>query len=153
MNPLFWAFLLSLAPVSELRGGLPFALASGVTPFIAFVVCVVGNVLIVPIVFFFLEFIHEKFLHFDSYQSVFDRFMERTRRKAGPLVEKYGVFGLALFVAVPLPVSGAYTGAAAAWFFGMNYKKAFLSILVGIILSGLIVFSVSYSGLRIFGWL
>ncbi len=151
MNALLWAALLSLTPVIELRGGIPVALAAGVSPWLAFVVCVIANILVVPVVFFFLEFIHVRLLHVNSYQSVFDKFMERTRRKLRPLIDKYGIFGLVLFVAVPLPGTGAWTAALAAWFFGMNLKKSFLAILLGVIAAGIIVLVVSFGGLKLLG--
>jgi len=139
VNTLLWAILLSMTPVGELRLGIPVAIAAGMNPWFAFVVCVTANSLIVPLVFFFLEVIHRRLLHFNSYQTAFDKFMERTRKKVHPLIEKYGMVGLALFVAVPIPGTGAYAGALGAWFFGMNKWKAFLSIAVGVLVAGVIV--------------
>lgn len=151
MNALLWAALLSMTPVSELRGGIPVALAAGVSPWLAFVVCVLANILVVPVVYFFLEFIHVRLLHINSYQSVFDKFMERTRKKLKPLVDKYGILGLAVFVAVPLPATGVYTATLAAWFFGMEWKRALLAILLGVIAAGIIVLVVSFGGLKLLG--
>ncbi len=153
MNALLWAALLSMTPVGELRVGIPFALASGISPWTAFVVCVLANALIVPIVFFFLEFVHHRLLHVNSYQSAFDKFMERARRKAHPLIEKYGVFGLALFVAVPIPGTGAYTGTLVAWFLGMSKWKAILAIFLGIVVAGLIVMPIVFGGLKLFSFI
>ncbi|VVB81518.1 Putative small multi-drug export protein [uncultured archaeon] len=151
MNALLWAALLSLTPVSELRGGIPVALAAGVSPWLAFVVCVIANLLVVPIVYFFFEFIHNRLLHVNSYQSVFDKYMERTRRKVKPLIDKYGFLGLAVFVAVPLPATGVYTATLAAWFFGMEWKRALLAILLGVVTAGIIVLIVSFGGLKLLG--
>jgi len=117
MSALLWAALLSMTPIGELCAGIPVAIASGVSPLVAYVVCVFANILVVPILFFFLEVIHRRLLHVGSYQSAFDKYMEKSRKKTGHLVEKYGVFGLALFVAIPIPVTGAYTATLAAWFF------------------------------------
>lgn len=139
MNALLWAILLSLLPFGELRVGLPVALANGVNPFLAFLVCYAANILVIPVVFFFLEFVHFRFLHHGHYRAAFDLFMERTRKKAHRFVEKYGIFGLALFVAVPLPGTGAYSGALLAWFFGMDKWKAFFSIALGVLIAGLLV--------------
>lgn len=150
MNPLVWAFLLSMTPVGELRLGIPVAIAAKINPWTALVVCVIGNTIIIPIVFFFLEFIHKRFMHVKLYQSAFDKFMERTRKKTAPLLDKYGWIGLAIFVAVPIPGTGAYTGAVAAWFFGMNKWKAFLSIFAGVIVAGLIMLSIAVGGMKLF---
>lgn len=150
MNDLLWSAVLSMTPVGELRAGIPFAIAKGVNPWLALIVCVIANVIIVPIIFIFLEFIHYRFLHIHMYRSAFDRFMEKTRVKVHPFVEKYGMFGLALFVAVPFPLTGVYTASLAAWFFGMDKWKAFLSILAGAIIAGLIVLGVSVGGMKLF---
>ncbi len=144
------AFLLSMTPFGELRAGLPFAIIKGIDPATALLVCIVGNFLIVPILFFFLEFIHHRFMHYNHYRSAFDKFMERTRRKAQSKVEKYGYLGIFFLVAIPLPLTGAYTGTLAAWFFGMNKTKSLIAISLGIIVAGLIVLSISLGGLKIF---
>ena len=151
MNALLWAALLSMIPIGELRVGIPFAIATGLSPLTAFVVCVAANILIVPAVFFFLEFIHRRLLHMNSYQSAFDKFMERTRKKVNPLIEKYGMLGLAIFVAVPIPGTGAYTGALAAWFFGMNKWKALISISIGVVAAGAIMLGALLGGLKLIG--
>lgn len=140
-----------MTPVGELRVGIPFALAAGLNPWTAFIVCVVANIIIVPIVYLFLELIHTRLLHVNSYQSVFDKFMERTRKKVQPLVNKYGMLGLAIFVAVPIPGTGAYTGTLAAWFFGMNKWKAFASISIGVIIAGAIMLGALLGGIKLIG--
>ena len=133
MNNILWVALLSMTPIGELRAGIPFALASGMNPWLAYFVCVVANSIVVPILFFFLEWVHNHFLHLPGYRTAFDKFMESTRKKTSKLINKYGVFGLTLFVAVPLPVTGAYTATLAAWFFGMNKLKTFISIFIGVL--------------------
>ncbi|MCX6708221.1 MAG: small multi-drug export protein [Candidatus Woesearchaeota archaeon] len=152
MNILLWAALLSLTPVGELRAGIPVALAGGANPWLAFVVCVIANILVVPIVFFFLEFVHVRLLHVKSYQSAFDRFMERTRVKVKPYLNKYGMLGLAVFVAIPIPGTGAWTASLAAWFLGMNLKKSFLAILLGVAVAGAIVLGALLGGIKLVGW-
>jgi len=84
------------------------------------------------------------------YRKTFDYFLERTRRRVGPKVEKYGYLGLTLFVAIPLPVTGAVTGTLGAWFFKMEKKKSFLAVFLGVIIAGLIVSIVSVFGIHIF---
>ncbi len=146
MNPLMESVLLSMAPISELRGGLPWALSQGVNIYIAYIVCVLANIVVVPIIFFFLETLHHYFLNIGIYKKVFDRFLERARRKLHKKVEKYGYFGLTIFVSIPLPVTGAWTGTLGAWFFGMNKVKAFFAILLGVLIAGVIVTAVYFTG-------
>jgi len=151
MTPLILAALLSMSPVGELRVGIPVALASGVNPWLALVVCVFANFLVAPIVFAILELFHTKFLHVNSHQSSLDKFMERSRVKVNPWIEKYGVFGLALFSAIPIPGTGAYTGTIAAWFLGMNKLKVMGSIFVGVSVSGLLVLGATSGIMKLFG--
>jgi len=141
VSVLLWAALLSMTAIGELRAGIPVALAGGVDPVLALVVCVIANMLVVPIGFFFLEVIHHRLLHVGRYQSAFDKYMEKARKRTHRLVERYGVFGLVLFTAIPIPITGAYTATLAAWFFGMNKWKAFFSISVGVSFAGILVLS------------
>lgn len=138
-----WPAIVSMAPFVELRAGLPLALATGVNPLLAFIVCVTANILVIPILFFFLEFIHFRFLHVDGYRNVFDRFMERVRNKSEKYVQRYGVVGLAIITAIPLPGTGAYTATVAGWFFGLGKWRTFLAVSVGVIFAGSIMMSAS----------
>jgi len=141
--------ILSIAPVSELRGGIPYALYSGMDPFGAFFIAVIANILIVPFIFLFLDYLHNYFLKIELYRRSFDKFINRTRRKTHDLIERYGYIGLAIFVAIPLPATGAWTGTLAAWFFGMNKRKSFFAISLGVIVAGIIVTIISYFGITV----
>ncbi len=138
-----WPMLISMTPFAELRAGIPLALASGVNPTLAFVTCVAANIAIIPIILFFLEYIHHRFLHVDKYRNIFDLFMERIRKKSQKYVDKYGVVGLAVITAIPLPGTGAYTATIAGWFFGLNKWKTFLAVAIGVIIAGSIMMGAS----------
>ena len=125
MHSLIWGIIWSLLPVSELRGGIPVALANGVNPFLAYFACVFANLLVVPIVFLFLNTAHIILMKINIYKSTFNNFLKNVHRKTHKKVEKYGFLGLTLFVMIPLPITGAYTGTIAAWLFGMKKTKAF----------------------------
>ena len=150
---LFYAILLSLLPIAELRGGIPYAIANNINPFIAYFICVGANVLAFPIVFFFLEFLHPLFLKIDLYKNLFDKFILKTREKLNDKIKKYGFWGLMLFVMIPLPVTGAYTGSFAAWLFNIPKKKAFLSVVLGVVISGIIVTTIMLTGIEAFQFL
>jgi len=147
---LFYAILLSILPIAELRGGIPYAIANDINPFVAYFVCVGANILAFPIVFFFLEFLHPQFMKIQLYQNLFDKFILKTRKKVESKITKYGFWGLMVFVMIPLPVTGAYTGSFAAWLFNIPKKKAFLSVLLGVIISGLIVTTIMLTGIEAF---
>jgi len=151
MNGVFWAIALSMFPVFELRAGIPVAIAAGMHPGMAFVLCVSANIIIIPIMYGFLEYVHHRFMHVGVYRTNFDKYMERTRKKAHPFIEKYGMLGLMVLVAIPFPGTGAYTGTLAAWFFGMKRWRAFFSIAFGVTVAGALVLAASIGGMKLFG--
>jgi uncharacterized membrane protein len=152
-NIILKTILLSILPVTELRGGIPYAIANDINPFLAYIICVGVNILALPIVFLFLEFLHPLLLKIDIYQTLFNKFVVKTRKKIGIKIQKYGFWGLMIFVMIPLPVTGAYTGSFAAWLFNISKKKAFISVSLGLIISGIIVTIISLSGKEAFDFL
>ena len=149
----FWTVFWSIVPISELRGGIPFALSKDLDPILVYLVCVGTNALAFPIVYLFLEKLHPLFEKWNWYQSLFDKFVVRTRKKLENQVEKYGFWALLIFVMIPLPVTGAYTGSLAAWLFNIDKKKSFLAVLLGVMISGLIVTFVYLLGVQVFDFL
>ena len=152
-NPIFEAILWSILPISELRGGIPYAIYNDVNPFVAYFVCVSVNILAFPIVYLFLEFLHPLFLNLNLYKKLFDKIVVKTRNKLEGKIEKWGFWGLMIFVMIPLPITGAYTGSLAAWLFNIPKKKAFLSVVLGVIISGIIVTILSVSGIEALNFL
>ena len=152
-NIIFWSIFWSILPIAELRGGIPYALANNLDPILTFFICVGANILVFPIVFFFLEFLHPLFLKIDLYKRLFDKFIIKTREKIGNKIEKYGFWGLMIFVMIPLPVTGAYTGSFAAWLFNIPKKKAFLAVSLGVIMAGIIVTTIVLTGIEAFQFL
>jgi uncharacterized membrane protein len=135
---------LCLLPISELRGGLPYALAQGMTPMAAVLFCFVFNVLTVPLVFIFLATLHRVLLPWSFYARIFDRVVGRARRRVATKIDRYGPWGLILFVGIPLPITGAYTGSLGAWVLGLPFRKAFLPIAFGVGVAAVIVTVVYY---------
>ena len=80
--------------------------------------------------------------------KLFDWFERRVRNKTSHLIEKYGFWGVTLFVAIPLPVTGAYTGTTAAWLFKLDFKKSMLAVLVGVMIAGVVVTTVMALGIE-----
>ncbi len=150
MKILFITAALSLLPISELRGAIPFALGNDLPLFFTYFYCVFLNALIGPLVFIFLSTLHKYLLKFSLYTSLFNSFVEKNRHKIENKIKKYGYAGIALFVAIPLPITGAYTGTLGAWLLGLDAKKTFLSVLIGVIISGIIVTSITYFGIAAF---
>lgn len=134
---------LSVLPISELRGAIPFAIAGGMPFLTAYLIAVTGNAIISPFVFFFLSTFHRLFSRIPLYEKLFDRFVERTRKKIASKVERYGYVGVMLFVAIPLPVTGAWTGTLGAWVMGLKKRGTIPMITLGVMISGVIVTLIS----------
>ena len=149
MNPIIDSIVLSLLPISELRGGIPVAIARGINPWIAFLVCIVANFLVIPIVFFFLDHIHQIFMKLQVYKNLFNKYIENKRSKLEKYIgTKWEFIALMLFVGIPLPITGAYTGTLLAWFFKVPRKKAYKSLSLGILIAGTIVTIVTILGIK-----
>jgi len=150
MNHLLQIILLSIAPISELRGGIPLALAYQMPPLTAFLLCTLANIAMIPIAFFFLDTLNNLFLKIPSYARFFHFTLERARKRAHKQVERYGPLGLMILVAIPLPLFGAYTGILGSWALGMDRKKSLALIILGTIIAGIIVTLLSYYGMHVF---
>ncbi len=149
-NPLVHAAILSVLPIAELRGGIPYAVAMGIHPLTAYFLCVLANILVIPIGWLFLETGHKVLYRLKPYRWIFDKFVLRTKRKAEKNVQRWGYWGVMLFVAIPLPVTGAYTGTLAAWVLELEKKKAFCYLALGVVIAGVIVSIATFSGIGIF---
>ena len=148
-------FFISMGPLIELRGAIPIAVGMGIEPMHAIVVCAVGNLLPVPVIYFFAR----KFLIWGldkKYIGGICHFFHDKGEKAGAkLSGKAGKFGLllalTLFVGVPIPGTGAWTGTLGASFLNMGVKETALSVSAGVALAAIIMTSVSMVGLHVFG--
>jgi uncharacterized membrane protein len=149
MNHYLQSILLSLAPISELRGGIPVAVANDISLPMAFVICVLANMLVIPIFYIFLNTFHKQFYKIAIYQKLFDKYVNRTIKRAEKKVKKYGYWGVMLFVAIPLPVTGAYSGTLAAWLLKLEMKKAIWYLALGVVIAGVIVSIATFTGLGI----
>ena len=138
-------------PVFELRGSIPLALFTfGFDPLTAFLLSVVGNMIPVIPLLLYLEPVSNYLRRWRIGDIFFTWLFERTHRKHSAEFEKYGSIGLAIFVGIPLPATGAWTGCAAAFIFGFKFKNAFLAILAGVIIAGAIVTALTVMGIKIF---
>ena len=138
-------FLLGATPVSELRGAIPLALGVyGLSPVMAFVLSTAGNILAGAIVIWLLGPISGFLItRFNFADKFFAWLFARTRHKFAGKYELWGELALIIFVAIPLPMTGAWTGAVASFLFGIPKKRALALIGAGVIIAGLIVLSAS----------
>jgi len=140
--------IISALPVLELRGALPVAINLFHFPWhYAFFLAVIGNLLPVPFLLLLLDSLSKALSRVKLFESMFNKLFEHARRR-GKIIERYERIGLTLFVAIPLPITGAWTGSIAAVLVGLKFKYAFLSILLGILIAGGIV-----TTLCLLGWI
>ena len=142
--------LVSMVPVLELRGGIPWGVAHGLSHFAAFVCAVIGNMIPLP---FIVVYIRRIFKWMRRHLPQLDHMVDRLEAKAhlkGRKVTKYRYLGLMIFVAIPLPGTGAWTGALVAAFLDMRLQKAIPSIFAGVLIAGFLITGITYGFTSIF---
>ena len=148
-------FLVSMVPLIELRGGVPIAVGMGLDYWTALIVCVIGNMLPVPIIYFFAR----KVLEWGKDKKFIGKFFtlclekgEKAGRKLTSTAGRGGLFvALMIFVGIPLPGTGAWTGTLGASFLNMGIKSTTLSVSLGVVIAGIIMGVVSLTGVHVFG--
>lgn len=149
--PWLAVILIAALPVAELRLSIPVAiLAYGFDPFSAFFLSVIGNMLPVIPLLLFLEPVSNFLRRWKIWDVFFAWLFNRTHHRHGAEFEKYGSIGLAVFVGIPLPATGAWTGCAAAFVFGFKFKNALIAIFAGVLLAGIVVTVLTVTGINLF---
>lgn len=138
--PWLWVILLAMAPVSELRGAIPLALGGyHMNPWVIIPVIVAANFLPVPFILLFLRPVEDFLRRWPFWARLMDRIFEHTRNKTQKRIERWESLALILFVAIPLPVTGAWTGSLAAYLFGLDFKKSLFFIFIGVCIAAAVV--------------
>ncbi|MEM2817720.1 MAG: small multi-drug export protein, partial [Archaeoglobaceae archaeon] len=130
-----YVILISALPIFELRAGIPVAIYYGFKPWEAYTLAIFGNFLPVPFLLLLLNKLLEIAKRFRTLWAIYEFIHIRVERRR-EIVEKYGYLGLTLFVAIPLPVTGAWTASLLAFLLGLNNLKASIAILLGILIAG-----------------
>jgi|TARA_B110000305_G_C19116731_1_gene482393 uncharacterized membrane protein len=137
-------FLWSMSPLGEAKIAIPHAIeTSEIQIFWIFIIGLTGNLLVFPFFHKLIEFSNKHFKNNPLYIKMVRYFSKRAKTKTKDIIQKYGVWGLMIFVMIPIPVTGAYIGTIAAYVFRISYRKSLTAISCGIVLSSIIV---------IFGW-
>lgn len=136
--------LVSMVPIIELRGGIPFGVAAGLPVWMAYIAAVIGNLIPVPFILVFIRRIFKWIRqHMPRLNSVVDK-LEKKAHLKGATMMKYQYLGLAIFVAIPLPGTGAWTGSLAAAFLDMRLKKALPAAILGVLVAGFLISVLTY---------
>lgn len=149
-SPEIIAFIVSMLPVLELRGGLIAAKLMNVEFFKAFAICYIGNMLPIPFILMFIRKIFNLLKKIPKVEQILNKLEARSLRKADG-VKKYRLLGLLLFVGIPLPGTGAWTGALIADLLDIRIKHSFPVIAVGVLIAGIIISILSYGVLGLLG--
>lgn len=142
-------FVISILPILELRGGLLAASLLGLDPIPSYIITMFGNILPIPFILWFINKILDwmrNSKHFNKIASWLDKKVEKHKSS----IEKYGFWGLVLFVGIPLPGTGAWTGSLIAAVLEMDKKKSFLAILLGVVMASIIMMLISFGVIRAF---
>ena len=139
--------VLTLLPFLELRASIPYGiLNTDLSIVTVFLVCVITNIILAPILYVFFNKIIHVFLKIKFIDKCYQKTITRTQRKVHKYVDKYGVFGLAIFIGIPLPGSGVYSGALAAYLLGFRKRDFFMAAVIGVLIAGVIMLLISTAG-------
>lgn len=144
LGKIIMTLLVSMAPIIELRGAIPIGVGNGLDFKVALIVAIIGNMIPVPFIIFFIRKI---FLWMRNKNETLNNLVVKFENKAAEkakLVDKYEWFGLVILVAIPLPGTGAWTGALVAAMLNMRIKKALPAIFIGVVIAGFIVTYITY---------
>ncbi|MFH1249285.1 MAG: small multi-drug export protein [archaeon] len=152
-NNLLIAAIISMLPIAEVRGGIPYALSTinlTITNIIlVYSLCVLANALVAIPIWIFMDLFHSKLCKIKIYNNLSKKVIDKIRiksHKLEPQINRYGYIALAVFVGIPLPMTGAWTGSIAAWILDLNRKKSFMAIFLGVAAAGIIM-TLSFLGL------
>ncbi len=137
------AMLWSISPLGEAKVGIPYAIFNGVNIYLAFLFCFLANVMVFPVMIFFLDNINSFFLRWRFYKKSAIYVARKAKLGAGSNLQKYGFWGLLIFVMIPIPGTGVYAGTIATYLFGIERKRAFLANTIGIFFSCVIIWTMS----------
>ena len=143
--------LLTLIPTLELRASIPFGILRGDMPWwVVVVVCITTNIVLGPLVYLFLDRVLSWSLRFKALDRLYQRTVRKTQHRIQKSVDRYGELGVALFIGVPLPGTGSYSGALGAFLIGLGYRKFIFANVIGVLIAGAIVTAVVLSGMEAF---
>ncbi len=145
-----FTMLVSMVPIIELRGGLPFGVALGLPYYLAFPAAVIGNLIPAPFIIVYIRRVFELMRRYmPRLNGLVDRLEEKAHLKS-QAVQKYQYLGLWIFVAIPLPGTGAWTGSLVAAVLGMRLSRAFPAVIMGVLTAGCIMLALTHVGINLF---
>ncbi|WP_340063190.1 small multi-drug export protein [Ascidiimonas aurantiaca] len=139
IRDILFMVLWTISPLGEGKVGIPYGLLSGLDIYLVFILCFLANLLVFPMMLFFLDKVNRYLLRWYYYKKAAIYVARRAKTGSGGKIQKYGFLGLMIFVMIPLPGTGVYAGSIAAWLFKIEKHKAFTANAIGIFLSSILV--------------
>ena len=145
LQDILFTFLISFSPFGEARAGIPYGELVGLPILWVFVIGLTANLLVFPVFYKVIELANKNLWKNPLYKRTAIYLSSRARTKTKTIIKKYGVWGLMVFVMIPLPVTGAYIGTIASYIFGISYRKSLIAISSGITISSIMVTAFMYA--------
>ena len=143
VQSLLYTFFISMVPVLELRASVFAGAAGGLHPLLTYAVAVCGNLVPIPFILLFIRHIFAWMRTWSVFHNLVEKLEARAQKK-GDTVRKYGIIGLCILVAIPLPGTGAWTGALVAALMNMRLKRAMPAIILGVLIAGAVMTLLAY---------
>jgi len=138
---------ITFIPTLELRASIPYGIfGTEFHWFQVFLICIIANIIIGILIYVFLEWIIKLMCIFGPIEKLWNGYVQKTQQRISEGVEKYGEWAVAVFIGIPLPGSGVYTGAVAAFLIGLNFKKFMIANIIGVIIAGILVTAICLTG-------
>jgi uncharacterized membrane protein len=134
--------VLALLPVAESRLSIPYGIMNGVDLFTVALLSIIGNIIPAPLILLTMNKIERWIMSFNNeniVKKLFIKYIDNLRKRSKKLIEKHGFLGLIIFIAIPLPATGVWTGSIVAYIFGIDPKRAFFAIFIGLIIAVFII--------------
>ncbi|WP_313346672.1 small multi-drug export protein [Sedimentibacter sp.] len=138
-------------PIVEVKGAIPVGIALGMSPIHATILAFLGSILPVPIILFTIRPIFNYLKETVTFKKIIHKLIHKSLNKSGN-VKKYGYWGLFIFVAIPLPGTGVWTGSLIASLLDLRFKYAFPTIVIGNLVASIFIMTLSFGAVSIFGW-
>jgi len=145
IKEIIYTILWSFSPLGEAKVGIPYGMHHGLNIYLVFVIAVISNILVFPFMMFFLDTVNRRLLRWHIYRKMALWIARRAKAGSAKKIKKYGFLGLLFFVMLPIPGTGVYAGSIATYLFKIERKRAFLANAIGITISSMIVWFISYS--------
>lgn len=151
MNEILNLIWITFLPFLELRASIPYGIfKTNLHWFLIFTICVITNIVLGAILYLVIDKIIKITTKIKIIDQIYGKYIERMQKKIDKYVDKYGELAVAIFIGIPLPGSGVYSGALAAYLLGIKYKKFIIADIIGVLIAGIIVTIVSLTGVGVF---